>query len=95
MTTIDEEGELKEERWDDFSGILLKLKNYLFENYEPVTDAREAEMHFTTGELYSQLYNLIPCAGLTPELVANWMHLGGFTFYDFGDMRLEWIMKKK
>lgn len=95
MITAGENGELAEEKWDDFSGVLNKLKNHLYEYYEPVIDARDAEIHLTTTELFTQLYKLIPCQGLTPDLVANWMHLGGFNFYDFGEMRLEWIMKKK
>lgn len=92
---VDENGDLDEEKWGDFSGVLNKLKNYLFEYYEPVQDPRKAEMHFSTNELYRQLFNLIPCEGLTPDLVANWMHLGGFSFADYGDMRLEWMMKRK
>lgn len=95
MTTVNEEGDLEEEKWADFSGILNKLKNYLFEYYEPVQDPKDAEMHFSTNELRQQLYKLIPCDGLTADLVANWMHLGGFTFADYGEMRFEWMMKKR
>lgn len=95
MTTVNEDGDLEEEKWADFSGILNKLKNYLFEYYEPVKDPKDAEMHFSTNELCQQLYKLIPCDGLSPDLVANWMHLGGFTFADYGEMRFEWMMKRK
>jgi hypothetical protein len=84
----------KPDNTEDFSGILNKLKNYLLEYYEPVQDARDADVHYTTDELWAQLYKIIPTQHLTTELVAQWMHLGGFTFADFGEMRFEWIMKK-
>lgn len=95
MFTVNGDGDFDEEKWSDFSGILNRLKNYLFEYYEPVQDPAKAEMHFTTRELFMQLYKFIPCEGLTEDLVANWMHLGGFSFADYGQMQMEWMVNRK
>lgn len=75
--------------------LLEKLKNYLFLYYEPVQDAKDAEFHYTTAEIREHLLNIYPNEfDLSAELVATWLHEGGFTFCDFGEMRLEWILKK-
>lgn len=95
MIEVNEDGELAEEKWEDFSGILNKLRMYLLEYYEPVQEPKDAQMHFTTDELTRQLYKLIPCEGLTTDLVAQWLHFGGFTFADYGEMRFEWMMNRK
>ena len=80
----------------DFSGIINKIKNYLLEYYEPVQDAKDADFHYSTNELWEQLLKIFPNELiLRPEMVAQWLHIGGFTFYDFGEMRLEWILKRK
>ncbi len=80
----------------DFSGILNKIKNHLLEYYEPVQNPKDAEFHYTTNEIWQQLLKIFPNEIiLRPDMVANWLHLGGFTFYDFGEMRLEWLVKSK
>lgn len=95
LDDFDEEQEKSPDNEEDFSGILNKLKNYLLEYYVPVRNPAEAEFSFTTQELTQQLLTLFPREDiLTPDLVANWLHLGGFTWYDYGEMRLEWMMKK-
>lgn len=84
------------ENEQDFSGILNKMKNYLLEYYEPVQHPGKAEFHYTTTEIWQQLIKVFPNESiLTPDMVAQWMHLGGFNFFDFGEMRLEWLMKSK
>lgn len=75
-------------------GLLNKIKQFLFQYYLPIHDAKEADFHFTTSEVYLQLLKLYPSEDLTQDLVAQWLHEGGFTFYDFGEMKLEWLFKK-
>lgn len=85
-----------EEYREALRGLLNKLRNYLLMYYEPVNDPREAEFHYSTSELHRQLLTIYPNeAILTGDLVASWLHSGGFTFYDFGEMKFEWLMKKK
>lgn len=86
---------MSDENLDDYSGILNKLRMHLLEYYEPVQHPKNADFHLSTSELYSQLYALIPCDGLTGDLIAQWMHIGGFSFWDYGEMKFEWMMKRK
>lgn len=79
----------------DNYGLLEKIKNYLLLYYVPVQDASAAEFHYTTAELHKQMLNIYPNEFiLTADLVASWMHGAGFTFYDYGEMRFEWMLKK-
>ena len=92
-----------EDNFDDEGGeqnqgedpMLISLKRYLLQYYKPVHDPKDADLHFSTMEIHQQLLKLYPNeAILTPDLVANWLHEAGFTFYDYGMMKLEWMMKK-
>lgn len=79
----------------EIEGLLNKLKNYLFTYYEPVYDPKEAQVHMTTQEVYDQLFKILPNGALfSPSDVAGWLHNAGFTFFDFGTMKFEWLMKK-
>ena len=76
-------------------GLLQKIKNFLLQYYEPTADIREAAFHFTTEEITRQLYKIYPNELLFSATdVAAWLHAGGFVFYDFGDMRFEWLIKR-
>jgi hypothetical protein len=91
---------MSEENFDDedreeFYGLLNKIKNYLLDYYTPVQDPKDAEFHLSTSELHQQLLKIFPNELiLTADLVASWMHAGGFTFYDFGEMKFEWLVKR-
>ena len=75
-------------------GLLNKIKLHLLDYYTPVFHPKDAEFHYTTYEVYEQLVKLFPTPMLTTDLVAQWLHLGGFSFVDFGEMRFEWLFKK-
>lgn len=79
---------------EDYSGLINKLQNYLKAYYMPVHDPKEAEFHYTTQEIFDQLQKILPSQDYVPEQVANWLHLAGFTFFDYGNMKFEWMMKK-
>jgi hypothetical protein len=92
----DEDENPKHDKEDDYSGILNKLKLYLLEYYEPVQNPRDADFHYSTDEIWKQLLKLFPNEViLRPEMIAQWLHFGGFTFYDFGELRFEWLMKRR
>ena len=77
-------------------GLILKLKNYLYQYYEPATSPEQAAFHYTTKEVWRQLLRIYPNeALLTEEMVATWLHTGGFSFFDFGNMRFEWLINRK
>lgn len=83
------------DQYNDFSGLFNKLKLYLEEYYLPVQDPKDAEFHYTTQEIHQQLLQLFPNELiLTKDIVAIMLHNAGFTFYDYGEMKLEWMMKK-
>ncbi len=75
-------------------GLLNKLKLYLKQYYEPVYEPQLATLQFTTTEIYEQLQKLFPIGDYSIEDVAVWLHEAGFTFFDFGEMCFEWVMKK-
>ena len=79
---------------EDYSGLINKLQNYLKEYYVPVHDAKEADFHYTTNEIFQQLQKLLPSPFYTVDMVANWLHNAGFVWEDYGQMRFEWMMKK-
>jgi len=78
----------------DYSGLVNKIKNYLTQHYDPVSDPRQAEFHYTTQEIFQKIYSLFPSDAYTADMIALWLHNAGFTFYDYGEMKLEWMMKK-
>ncbi len=89
----EQEGRLKE--LTELTGLLNKLKQYLYNYYEPVQNPKEAEFTFSTDEIWRQFLRIFPDElVLTKEIVAAWLHSGGFTFYDFGQMKFEWLLKK-
>lgn len=92
---IDNEDQPEREINAEVKGLLNKLKNYIFDRYTPVYDPKEAEVHMSTQEVYDQLYKILPNGALfSPSDVAGWLHSGGFTFFDYGTMKFEWMMKK-
>jgi hypothetical protein len=84
-----------EELQPDLSGLLQKVKQHLYLSYTPVSTEYDADFHLTTTEVWQRLLMVFPNETiLTKDIVAAWMHEGGFTFLDFGNMRLEWLLKK-
>lgn len=96
MNVEDEQDDTKkpETTGEDYSGLINKLKNFLTQCYEPVSHPKDADLHFTTSEIYQQLQKLLPSTFYSQDMVANWLHMAGFTFADYGNMKFEWIMKK-
>lgn len=78
------------------SGLLTEIRNYLIENYEPVTDPIKADFHFSTLEMYHKLQRVLPDKEkFTPADVAAWLHVAGFKFADYGSLDFEWLLKSK
>lgn len=93
MGYIDSNGNIHE--GEDFEGLLNKVKEQLRFYYAPVQDPKDADFHMSTTEMWQQLLTLFPNEMfLTKDLVAIWMHSLGFTFYDFGEFKFEWLVKK-
>lgn len=91
------EGEIKDKQDDDKSveGLLNKLKQYLYQYYEPVQTVADADFHYSTREIWHQMLRIYPNEMiLTQELICVWLHDGGFTFADFGEMKFEWLLKR-
>lgn len=76
-------------------GLIAKLKNYLYTYYAPAVNVMEAEFHFSTDEIHKLLLRIYPNEfELTADMVAVWLHEGGFSFYDSGQLRFEWLLKR-
>lgn len=75
--------------------IITLVKQILLDKYEPVKDPRKANAHLTTQEVFYNLQRLFPLKEYSPGDVALWMHEAGFTYYDYGEMRFEWLLKTK
>lgn len=75
--------------------LINRIKNTLFQIYEPVNDPLTAPIHLTTKEIYSQLQQLYPSEYYSEDTVAEWLDQGGFSFYDYcGNLKFEWMMRK-
>jgi hypothetical protein len=76
-------------------GLLNKLKQHLYQYYEPAQTIQDADFHYSTQEIWQQMLRIYPNEIiLTAELIAVWLHSGGFTFLDFGNMKFEWLLKR-
>lgn len=76
-------------------GILLKLKNTFFAYYLPVYSPRDADFHYTTAMLYQKCLLLVPNSLLYSESdLVLWLHEAGFTWFDYGELNFEWMLKK-
>ena len=78
----------------DKINLIESIKEFLLKYYQPVADPLKANLHFTTEEIYHQIQELYPSDQFTAADVAIWMKAGGFTFWDFGEMKFEWLLKK-
>ena len=77
-------------------GLLEKIKNFLFTEYEPVqaTEVTATTIFLSTAEVYQALQNLYPAIDLYSMAdVATWLHEKGFSFTDNGTLRLEWMLR--
>jgi hypothetical protein len=77
------------------NGLLEKIKNFLFTEYEPVqaTQVTASTMFLSTQEIFTKLQDIYPCADYSSSDVANWLHEKGFSFTDNGVLRLEWMLQ--
>ncbi len=76
-------------------GLINKLKQVLYNYYAPESDPTKADLHLSTNEIWQQMLKIYPNElFLTRELISIWLHTGGYTFYDFGDLKFEWLLRK-
>ena len=73
-------------------GLLEKIKNYIKSSYEPVTTMTEADVRMTTAEICEAIQRFYPCE-FSPDIMAKWLHDNGYSFFDAGKMRFEWLFK--
>lgn len=87
---------MEKERDEIVSDLIIELRKYLLENYEPVTDPTKADFHFSTLEIYDKLQRIIPGKKkFKPADVAAWLHASGFKFQDYGFLTFEWLLKSR
>lgn len=70
------------------------VKSFLTNYYKPVNDPTKATFHYTTIQIFDQLQELFPSPEYSSLDVSIWLKEFGFTYYDFGEMKLEWLFKK-
>lgn len=94
---LDDEAKLKaaliKEQLEQFE-FKEKVRTYLLQYYTTASTPKEASFHFTTAEIWEQLQQLFPSVHYSATDVATWMNTGGFRFYDFGQMKFEWLINK-
>lgn len=73
-------------------GLTEKIKNFIKLNYLPTQDASQASMRLTTTEIYANLERIYPGMPFGKNELAQFLHELGFTFWDAGGMRLEWLL---
>lgn len=74
--------------------LLDQVKQFLGQYYHPAFSLDDADMHLSTQEIYHQIQKLYPSFEYSQETIAQWMQELGFIFLDFGEMKLEWLIKK-
>ena len=105
MLQIDDEGKLIEfelqekirlaEQRRQILEFTDKVKNFLYQYYLPVSNPKDAELHFTTSQIFEQCQELFPSLSYSPTEVTLWLNAGGYTFFDYGEFKFEWLFKKK
>lgn len=73
-------------------GLTEKIKNFIKLNYVPTQDASQATMRLTTNEIHTNLERIYPGMPISTTELAQFLHELGFTFWDAGAMRLEWLL---
>lgn len=73
-------------------GLTEKIRNFIRLNYNPVQDASQATLRLTTFEIYANITKFYPAFSFTQDQLATWLHELGFTFWDAGGMRFEWLL---
>lgn len=66
----------------------------LFENYEPITRFEDADIHLTTGEIITKVFEHSG-EELTPGSVYSEMTKLGFFYSETSPLRLAWLLKEK
>lgn len=73
-------------------GLTEKIKKFIKLNYLPTQDAAQATMRLTTTEIYANIQRIYPGIPFTQMELSQFLHELGFTFWDAGGMRLEWLL---
>ena len=88
--------EAERKAFEEMQALLAKIRDHLYQYYQPALSPKNSEFHFTTKEVRQQLLQVFPNQlVVTDELVATWLSAGGFQMYDFGNMRFEWLFNRK
>lgn len=91
---VNQEGQIEDKPAPSEDDALLEMiRQHIIKTYKPVEDYGDADVHLTTHEIYEQLQSFYP--GLyTQAIIAGWLQEAGFKFYDGGNLKLEWMLKK-
>lgn len=73
--------------------LVISIKQYLLEQYNPIADDPTKTMMMNTHEVFSALQAIYPSDSYNAANVAEWLHAGGFKFYDIGGLRLQWLLQ--
>lgn len=74
--------------------LLLKIKDFIKDNYEPVQHVADADFHYNTYEFFGKIQSLFPSDEYAAADVSVWLNEMGFCFSDFGELQFEWLFKK-
>lgn len=76
--------------------LLERMKRYILDRYEPVTNMNETSITMSTTEIFESIGSLYRNEVLfSKDQLARWLDEKGFRFIDMGKMRFEWMLKKK
>lgn len=74
--------------------LLGKVRQLVMDNYKAVYSLTENPTLMTTEQIYLGLQKVYP-AEYSPAMLAVWLEDWGFRMINTGDMKFEWMMKKK
>lgn len=73
--------------------VLLKIQQFISDNYLPVKNPQDADLRMSTDEIFSSIKRLHPDVAFSAGDLVRWLTEKGFDFYDAGQMRFEWLLK--
>lgn len=73
--------------------LLERVKNTFLAEYFPLHNWCTGAIFMSTQDIYEKLQRIYPTDSYTPGDIATWLHHAGYTFFNAGEMRFEWMLK--
>jgi hypothetical protein len=95
---INQEGDFEKDPNQDIpaedKALIESLKAYILSIYKPTASPLDADKRMSTEEIFSAFTRIYHNElFFSRNDLAKWLQQQGFTIWDAGDMRFEWLLK--